>query len=97
MALSSAEVDHIAALARIDLTDKEKAMYAEQLSAIFAYIAMLNEVDTSAEKETCQVTGLEDIVREDVAEDAPDEVKEKLIEAFPERLGQLLKVKGVFK
>lgn len=96
MTLSIQDVEHIAGLARLSLTEEEKAYYAENLSAIFGYMELLNEVDTNGVPETCQVTGLEDVVREDEVQECDEETRKKLIESFPNRLGALLKVKAVF-
>lgn len=46
MSLSQKEVEHIARLARLELTDEQKTLYRQQLSAILDYIAKLNELDT---------------------------------------------------
>ena len=46
MSLSQGEVEHIARLARLELTDEQKMLYRQQLSAILDYIAKLNELDT---------------------------------------------------
>ena len=58
MALTLAEVEHIAALARLRLSDEEKARYREQLSAILDYMAMLRRLDTSAIEPTATVLPL---------------------------------------
>jgi aspartyl-tRNA(Asn)/glutamyl-tRNA(Gln) amidotransferase subunit C len=47
MPLTREEVEHIAQLARLELTEDEKARYREQLSAILDYVAKLQELDTS--------------------------------------------------
>jgi aspartyl-tRNA(Asn)/glutamyl-tRNA(Gln) amidotransferase subunit C len=47
MPLTLEEVEHIAQLARLELSDDEKARYREQLSAILDYVAKLQELDTS--------------------------------------------------
>ncbi|OGH73438.1 MAG: hypothetical protein A3C90_03775 [Candidatus Magasanikbacteria bacterium RIFCSPHIGHO2_02_FULL_51_14] len=91
------QAEAIATLARLELTDREKNMYAEQLSVILEYMDILNEVDTTDVPETSQVTGLEDVVREDAVEGCEEEVRRALLEAFPEREGELLRVKGVFE
>ena len=78
------------------MSEKEKKMYAEQLSAVLDYMEMLNEVNTDGVEETCQVTGLDDVVRSDEVEECPPEVQEKIIGSFPDKLGKLLKVKAVF-
>jgi len=97
MKLDIQTVEHIARLARIDLDEREKEMYAEQLSQVFDYIDMLNEVDTDNVTETCQVTGLEDVVREDKVISSSEEKRNKIIDQFPEVKGDLLKVKAVFE
>ena len=96
MKLTVEEIEQIATLARLDLSENEKNTYAEQLSVVFDYIQILNEVNTDGVEETCQVTGLEDVVREDKAVDSSEELKKKLINSFPEKMGKLLKVKAVF-
>ena len=47
MALTTEEVQHIAKLARLELTDEQQARYREQLSAILDYIAKLRTLDTT--------------------------------------------------
>ncbi len=47
MPLTLKEVEHIATLARLELTDEQKALYREQLSHILDYIAKLQELDTT--------------------------------------------------
>ena len=39
--------DHIAKLARLDLSDEDHAQLKEQLPSIVAYVSKLHEVDTS--------------------------------------------------
>ena len=46
--LSPADVDRIAALARLELTDDERARFATQLTAILAYADQVQQVDTSS-------------------------------------------------
>lgn len=87
----------MADLARLELNDVEKKRYAKELSVIFDYVEMLNEVDTDGIEETCQVTGLEDVVREDYVVETTPEERKALIEQFPEKMGNLLKVKAVFE
>ena len=46
MTLTAQEVEHIAKLARLELSDEQKAHYREQLSAILDYIQKLRTLDT---------------------------------------------------
>lgn len=91
------DIEQIATLARLAISDAEKDRYAKDLSVVFEYMDMLNEVDVADILETCQVTGLEDVVREDRAVPCDEETKKKLIAAFPDRVGNLLKVPAVFE
>ncbi|MCF6276601.1 MAG: Asp-tRNA(Asn)/Glu-tRNA(Gln) amidotransferase subunit GatC [Candidatus Magasanikbacteria bacterium] len=97
MKLTKKEIEDVAKLARLNLTEQEKEKYAKQLSAVFGYVEMLNEVDTEGILETSQVTGLEDIIREDVVEECPEERRQKMIAQFPEEKDGLLKVHKVFE
>lgn len=79
MKLTKEQVQHIAKLARLHLTDEEVDRYAEQLTSILTYVDVLKELDTSSVKETSQVTGLSLMPREDelgMALCTPDELLE---------------------
>ena len=47
MPLTLEEVEHIARLARLELSDEEMSRYREQLSSILDHVARLQELDTS--------------------------------------------------
>lgn len=66
MPLDHATVEHVAELAKLGLSDHEKSMFAEQLSAILDYAAILQRLDTSAIPPTASVVGLENVMRDDV-------------------------------
>ena len=68
MALTREEVEHIASLAHLSLSDEELTMYQEQLSAILDYAAKLQELDTDAIPPTASVLPLRSILREDQVE-----------------------------
>ncbi|PJA89852.1 MAG: Asp-tRNA(Asn)/Glu-tRNA(Gln) amidotransferase GatCAB subunit C [Candidatus Magasanikbacteria bacterium CG_4_9_14_3_um_filter_32_9] len=97
MKLTKQEIEDVARLARLNLTEEEKENYAEQLSAVLGYVELLNEVDTEGIEETSQMIGLEDIVREDETENCPEERRKKMIAQFPEEKDGLLKVHKVFE
>ncbi len=63
--LSEDDVRHIAALAKLHLTEDEVKKFQKQLSSVLDYIGILNEVDTSKLEQTSQVTQLENIYRKD--------------------------------
>jgi aspartyl-tRNA(Asn)/glutamyl-tRNA(Gln) amidotransferase subunit C len=75
-ALTRADVEHVAYLARLGLSDEELARLEGQLNHILDQYATLAELDTDAIPPTAQTIELENILREDVARPsmAPDDV-----------------------
>ena len=70
MRLTLAEVEHIAELARLSLSDDEKALLQEQLSAILEYAERLQALDTSAIPPTATVLPLRSVMRADEPRDS---------------------------
>lgn len=65
MALTLADVDHVATLARLGLTDAERERMREQLSIILEHIGELSELDTESIPPTASVTRTTNVWRED--------------------------------
>jgi aspartyl-tRNA(Asn)/glutamyl-tRNA(Gln) amidotransferase subunit C len=65
MKLTLGEVEHIAELARLRLSDQEKERYGEQLSDILDYAARLQAVDTSGISPTSSVSPAHSKLRPD--------------------------------
>ena len=97
MNLTKKEVEHISHLARLGLTEKEKEKFRKQLSSILDYVKQLQEVDVSRVEPTAQVTGLENVMREDVVDGCDQETMNKLVAMAPEHEDGLIKTKSVFE
>ena len=95
MALTLTEVEHIAALARLRLTDEEKARYREQLSAILDYMAKLRQLDTSAIEPTATVLPLRTVLRPDVV--TPSLPPAELLANAPEAEADMFRVPPVLE
>jgi aspartyl-tRNA(Asn)/glutamyl-tRNA(Gln) amidotransferase subunit C len=65
MKLSPAQVDHVAELARLALTDQERELFREQLSSILGYAERLQQLDTGDIPPTATVLPLENVMRDD--------------------------------
>jgi len=63
--LSEGAVKHVAKLARLNLTGQEVKKFQKQLSEVLDYIDVLKKIDTKGIEPTSQVTGLENVFRED--------------------------------
>lgn len=61
------DVGHVAKLANLPLKPEEKNKFEKQLSEILSYVEKLKEVDTKNVEITSQVTGLENVMRNDEA------------------------------
>ena len=88
--ISRAEVEHVARLARLGLTDVEIDLMAGQLNRILEAIGQLQSVDTSSVGPTAQVIALENVMRDDVAR--PGISREAALANAPLRDGALLRV-----
>jgi aspartyl-tRNA(Asn)/glutamyl-tRNA(Gln) amidotransferase subunit C len=63
--ISQEEVERIAKLARLELTDEEKKIYAGQLSAVLDYVEKLKKVPTVTVEPMQNLTGQANILRND--------------------------------
>jgi len=68
--ISREEIEHIAVLARLSLSEEEKKVFGPQLSSILGYMEKLNELDTSDTEPTSHVLPLSDVMREDIPIDS---------------------------
>ncbi len=97
MKLTKKQVQHIANLARLDLTDAELKKYGSQLSDVLNWIDQLKEIDTANIEPTAQVTGLENVLREDVVEDWDSKEREAAFKEAPEIEDGQYKVKRILE
>ena len=64
--LTIADVERIAALAQLELTDDEKQLFTKQLADILSYAEQLQKIDTSGVAATAHVLAGQHVEREDV-------------------------------
>lgn len=96
MALTQKDIEHIASLARLELSEEEKTMFVSQLSSILDYVGQLAEVDTEGVQCQYHVEGLFNVMQKDEIIPCDEQTRHALLSAMPERAGDLLKVKNVF-
>lgn len=95
--LSKKEVQHIAKLARLGLSEKEIEKMRRELSKILDYIEKLKEVDVSKIEPTSHSVLVENIIRSDEVKEEKLERRKKIIEMAPEKKEGYLKVKPILK
>jgi len=64
--ITKREVEKVAKLARLDLTDIEKAAFAKQLSQILTHVETLKQYDTTGVELTATVPGQVNVYRSDI-------------------------------
>jgi aspartyl-tRNA(Asn)/glutamyl-tRNA(Gln) amidotransferase subunit C len=95
MPLTLEEVEHIATLARLELSAEEKARYRQQLSAILDYFRKLQELDTTDIAPTFSVSSGAGPLRADGSR--PGLGREALLENAPEVERGQFKIPPVFE
>jgi len=93
MSVTPEDVEHIAFLARVGLTEAEKKMLQEQLSAILEHMRALNELDTSGIPPTAQVIPLTTVMRAD--EIGPCLLRDEVLANAPDTDGEYFRVPPV--
>ena len=82
MKITKEEVEHVAKLARLEITESEKEAFSQQLSAILTYVEQLGKVDTKGVEPTATVVGQTNVFREDTVQ--PSLPVEKALSNAPE-------------
>lgn len=95
MKITIKEVEHVARLARLELTEKEKERMRAQLDSILSYIDKLNELDTSGVEPTSHVLPMTNVFRED--EVRPSLSQEEALANAPDRHDLLLRVPRILE
>ena len=93
--LSKEEIEHIAKLSRLDLTDKEIEKFKNQLSSILEYIKQLEKVDAKNLEPIGNITGLFNISREDKIQQSFSQ--EEMLKNAPETEDKFVKVKAILE
>jgi aspartyl-tRNA(Asn)/glutamyl-tRNA(Gln) amidotransferase subunit C len=91
--LSLAEVEIIAELAKLTLTDEEKAVFQEQLSEVLEYAEMLQQLDTTGIPPTTSALPLSNVMRADLVR--PSLSNEEALFNAPEAEDGSFKVRAV--
>ena len=88
--ITAKDVRKVAQLARLDLPDNQIATYTEQLEKILAYVAQLEEIDTTNVKPTTRAVEVVNVTRTD--EVSATTVREELLNLAPKREGDFFRV-----
>ncbi|NQU77175.1 Asp-tRNA(Asn)/Glu-tRNA(Gln) amidotransferase subunit GatC [Candidatus Falkowbacteria bacterium] len=91
------DIKNISKLARLELTPAEEKKFSKELSSILDYFEQLKEIKTDNVEPTAQVTGLENITREDkIDKERTKNAHDGILENAPKRDDDHIEVKAVF-
>ena len=83
MKVTREDVEKVAKLARLEITDAEKEAFAKQLSQILTHVETLKQYDTKGIEPTATVLGQDNVFREDLVR--PSLPVDKALANAPER------------
>ena len=92
--ITTKEIEHLANLARIDLSEADKSSLTKEVDAILGYVDQLKKVKVSLDGEG-RVGAVKNVTRPDMAEDTSSEDRERLLKEAPQRVGDFVAVKKV--
>jgi len=98
--LKQEDVLHVAKLSRLALTEKEVEKFSKQLAAVFDLFGKIDEADLKDIKETSQVTGLKNVLRDDETKQYADLTQcttEELLANAPQKEGTNIVVPRVIE
>jgi len=90
LAISKKEVEHVALLARLSLSEDEKEKFAKQLSQILEHAGKIAELDTKDIKPTSHVLPVKNVFRKD--EEKPSLSKEDALSNAPAKEEGMIKI-----
>lgn len=95
MSIQVKDVEYVAKLARLNLSEEERETFTGQLNAILQYADKLNELNTDDVEPTTHVLHLSNVMREDVVKESL--FQEKVFRNAPEEEDGQFKVPAVLE
>ena len=95
MEISKERVEHVAKLARLEVSEDEKAIFARQLSGILTHIDRLKELDTAGVEPTATVLPTDNVFRED--EVRPSLPQERALANAPDQVDGFFRVPKILE
>jgi aspartyl-tRNA(Asn)/glutamyl-tRNA(Gln) amidotransferase subunit C len=91
------DIEHLALLSRISLTEEEMERLPRELSAIVEYVGVVSEIAGSDADAAPQVGVRHNIFRQDEVTNEPDQYTEDILHEMPATEGRFMKVKKILQ
>jgi len=92
--ITVAELENLAKLARIKLTEEDKKSFLKEFDSILAYVDQLKKVNVPMDAEG-RVGAVKNVTRPDTVENTSAEDRERLLAEAPDREGDFIAVKKI--
>ena len=89
------EIEHVALLARLKLSESEKNLFSGQVGGVIDYIDKLNELDTKDTEPTAHVFPMKNVFRKDKSR--PSLPREKALQNAPRKDGKYYRVPKIIE
>ncbi len=96
MKLQPEDIEHLALLSRIQVSQDEQVALAEKIDAVLGYVGEIAKVDTSAYQHA-EAGAHRNILRADVPTGTPGESRERILDNAPKREGDFVRVQQMFE
>ncbi|MGA2666569.1 MAG: Asp-tRNA(Asn)/Glu-tRNA(Gln) amidotransferase subunit GatC [Patescibacteria group bacterium] len=93
--ISRQDVEHVASLARLELSSEEKEKFTKQLSSVLEYFEKLDKAETADIKPINQINKMENVTTDDRIGQKWD--RGEILKNTPEQEDGFIKVKAVFE
>jgi len=93
--ISTKDVEHVARLARLDLSAAEKERMSRELDGILTYIDKLRALDTAGVEPTSHAVPVTNVMRDDVP--GPSLPQSEALANAPDRRGDLFRVPKIIE
>jgi aspartyl-tRNA(Asn)/glutamyl-tRNA(Gln) amidotransferase subunit C len=93
--ISARDVEHVARLARLDLSAAEKERMGRELDGILTYIDKLRALDTTGVEPTSHAVPVTNVMRDDVQ--FPSLAQSEALANAPDRQGDLFRVPKIIE
>jgi len=93
--LTLRSVEHVATLARLEIFEKEKTKFTEQLGSVLEYFEKLDKAETAEIKPIDQINNMENVTVDDKIGEKNN--RDEMLKNAPEQEDGFIKVKAVFE
>lgn len=91
------DIEHLASLSRIRLTEEEKEKFEKDLSSIVSYVSVVSEIVSDEVDSEPEVGVRYNVFRKDEVTNEPNQYSEDILKEMPVTDGRFLQVKKILK